>query len=164
MEFDILYAIQSIRTPWLDDLMMYYTTLGDSGLIWVFLAIGLIAFPATRFMGKVSLLSLLFEVGIVTFTLKPLIDRIRPCAIETLQSPIVEACYTDPSFPSGHTASSFAAASMICFEYPGFALPAFFLAVSIAFSRLYLRVHYPSDVLAGAFLGATCSTAIHFLA
>lgn len=156
MEFDILYAIQSIRTPWLDDLMMYYTTLGDSGLIWLFLAIGLIAFPATRFMGKVSLLSLLFEVGIVTFTLKPLIDRVRPCAIETLQSPIVEACYTDPSFPSGHTASSFAVAfAIFCCNKKWGAL-ALAAATLMGFTRLYLFVHFPSDVIAGAVIGAFC--------
>ena len=71
MEFEILHAIQTIRTTTLDNIMVYYTTLGDYGLIWIFLAMGLIAIRPTRFMGKVSMLALLFEVGIVTFTLKP---------------------------------------------------------------------------------------------
>ena len=157
MEFDILYAIQSIRSEWLDHFMLYYTTLGDSGLIWIFLAIGLIAFPATRFMGKVGLLALMIEVAVVTFTLKPLIERVRPCAIEAIQNPLVtNGCFTDPSFPSGHTASSFAVAfAIFCCNKKWGAL-ALAAAALMGFSRLYLFVHFPSDVIAGAVIGSFC--------
>lgn len=156
MEFEILHAIQSIRSEWLDNFMLYYTTLGDSGLIWLFLAMGLMALPATRFMGKVSMLSLLFEVGIVTFALKPLIDRARPCTIEAIQNPVINGCFPDPSFPSGHTASAFAVAFAIFCCNKKWGSLALAAAALMGFSRLYLFVHFPSDVIAGAVIGSFC--------
>ena len=156
MEFEILHAIQTIRTTTLDNIMVYYTTLGDYGLIWIFLAMGLIAIRSTRFMGKVSMLALLFEVGIVTFTLKPLVDRVRPCFVEAIQSPLLEMAYTDPSFPSGHAASSFAVATAIFCCNKKWGVLALLAAALMGFTRLYLFVHYPTDVLAGAVIGALC--------
>ena len=69
MEFEILHAIQSIRTATLDNIMVYYTTLGDAGLIWIFLAMGLIAIRSTRFMGKVSMFVGRPMVGDVAMTI-----------------------------------------------------------------------------------------------
>lgn len=155
MEIDILHAIQSIRSTSLDQFMMWYTTLGDSGLIWIFLAVGLIAFPKTRFMGKVSLFALLLEVIAVT-TLKLLIDRVRPCMIDTLHTPLIEACYTSPSFPSGHTAASFAVAVAIFCINKTWGSIALMAAALMGFTRLYLFVHYPTDILGGIVVGGLC--------
>lgn len=156
MEFEILHAIQTIRTDALDMFMMYYSALGDNGLIWIILAIGLLAFPKTRFMGKVSLLAIFFEIIAVTFTLKPLINRARPCMIETIQSPLVEACYTTPSFPSGHTACAFAMAVAIFCINKTWGTIALLAAALMGFTRLYLFVHFPTDILGSIIVGSLC--------
>ena len=156
MEFEILHMIQTLRTDELDMFMMYYTALGDNGLIWIFLAIGLLAFPKTRFMGKVSLFAIFLEIIAVTFTLKPLINRLRPCMIETIQAPLVEACYTTPSFPSGHTACAFAMAIAIFCINKTWGTIALLAAALMGFTRLYLFVHFPSDVLGSIIVGSLC--------
>ncbi len=156
MEFEILHAIQGIRNETLDIFMAWYTTIGDHGLIWIFLSIGLLAFAKTRFLGKVCLLSLLLEVLAVTFTLKPLIDRVRPCMTEALQAPLAQACYTNPSFPSGHTAAAFAVAAAILCVNKTWGMIALMSAALMGFTRLYFFVHFPSDVLAGAIVGSLC--------
>ncbi len=154
MEFQILHAIQSMRTEALDMFMLYYSTLGNHGLIWIFLSIGMIAFPATRLIGKTAILSLIFEVTAVTFTIKPIVDRVRPCIIEAIQSPLL--VLDSPSFPSGHTASSFAVAMVIfCFNRT-WGTVALLAAALMGFTRLYLFVHFPSDVIVGALIGILC--------
>jgi undecaprenyl-diphosphatase len=84
---------------------------------------------------------------------KPLIGRVRPCDVNTAVQLLI-ARPADFSFPSGHSASSFAAVFALYFRGARLWKPALALAVLIAFSRLYLYVHYPSDVLAGILIGA----------
>jgi undecaprenyl-diphosphatase len=84
--------------------------------------------------------------------LKPLIARIRPCDVNTTVTLLI-ARPSDYSFPSGHTASSFCSASALYFSRTRLWIPALVIASLIAFSRLYLYVHYPSDILAGAVIG-----------
>jgi undecaprenyl-diphosphatase len=102
--------------------------------------------------GIMLLGSLLLCFLLGNLLLKPLVGRIRPCDIHS-SIPLLIARPTDYSFPSGHTMSSFAAANIIFHANVELGIAAYILALLIAFSRLYLYVHYPSDVLAGMILG-----------
>jgi membrane-associated phospholipid phosphatase len=103
--------------------------------------------------GVVALASLTMSFG-TTFALKRIIQRERPSITYPFIHPaIIE---TDPSFPSGHTTSAFASATSLSLAYRKWyvVIPAFTWASTVAYSRLHLGVHYPSDVLAGAVVGA----------
>lgn len=152
-EFAILDWIQAnLRTPALDLLMPAITTLGNGGLIWLVLAGILLLFPKHRKAGAAVLAGLVLEVICCNLLLKPLVARIRPCDINTAVQLLI-ARPTDFSFPSGHAGASFAAVSALCASKNRLWIPALILALLIAFSRLYLYVHYPTDILAGVVIG-----------
>ena len=152
-EFAILDWIQTnLRNPAMDLLMPLITALGNSGLIWLILAGILILVPKYRKVGAAVLVGLVLEVVCCNVVLKPLVARIRPCDVNTAVQLLV-AKPDDFSFPSGHTGASFAAASALYCNRNRLWIPSFILAVLIAFSRLYLYVHYPTDILAGILLG-----------
>ena len=154
MESSILDWIQTnLRTPVLDLLMPAITALGNGGLIWIVLAAGLLLMPGHRKAGAAVLAGLALEVVCCNLVLKPLIGRIRPFAVNP-DVVLLIAPPGDASFPSGHTAVSFAAVFALKTAGSPLWKPALALAVVIAFSRLYLYVHWPSDVLGGAILGA----------
>ena len=153
MEFQILDALQEIHTPIMDTLMCGITRLGDAGMIWILLCIVLLLMPKTRKSGMVLLTALLADLVICNVILKPTIQRIRPFDVITDIELLVKRPL-DYSFPSGHTAASFT--SVMALYLAGekkLWIPALVLAVLIAFSRLYLYVHYPTDVLGGVIIG-----------
>ena len=153
MEFQILDALQEIHTPIMDTLMCGITRLGDAGMIWILLCIVLLLMPKTRKSGMVLLTALLADLVICNVILKPTIQRIRPFDVITDIELLVKRPL-DYSFPSGHTAASFT--SVVALYLAGekkLWIPALVLAVLIAFSRLYLYVHYPTDVLGGVIIG-----------
>ncbi len=153
MEFQILNALQKIHTPIIDILMCGITRLGDAGMIWILLCIVLLLMPKTRKSGMVLLAALLADLLICNVILKPTIQRIRPFDVITDIELLVKRPL-DYSFPSGHTAASFT--SVMALYLAGekkLWIPALVLAVLIAFSRLYLYVHYPTDVLGGMIIG-----------
>ncbi len=153
MEFQILDALQKIHTPIIDTLMCGITRLGDAGMIWILLCIVLLLMPKTRKSGMVLLAALLVDLLICNVILKPTIQRIRPFDVITDIELLVKRPL-DYSFPSGHTAASFT--SVMALYLAGekkLWIPALVLAVLIAFSRLYLYVHYPTDVLGGVIIG-----------
>ena len=96
--------------------------------------------------------SLALEALLCNVILKPLVARTRPYEVNTMMELLI-ARPLDYSFPSGHTAAAFASASALYFGRNRLWIPALILAVFLAFSRMYLYVHYPSDVLAGALIG-----------
>jgi undecaprenyl-diphosphatase len=98
----------------------------------------------------------------VTLALKLLVDRPRPF-IRYAQPKVLVPIPHDPSFPSGHSATSFAAATMLSWAFPGFAPVLLLLAAAVAYSRVYVGVHYPIDIVAGAALGAVVATALRLL-
>ena len=152
-EFGILNWIQAnLRNSIMDLLMPAITALGNSGLIWIILAGVLILMPKYRKIGVAVLTGLVLEVICCNLVLKPLVARIRPCDVNTAVQLLV-ARPDDFSFPSGHTGASFAAASALFFSRSRLWIPSLIFAVLIAFSRLYLYVHYPTDILAGMILG-----------
>lgn len=161
-ELAILDAIQSLRFPALDFAMKYVTHLGDSGLLFIILTLLLLCFKKTRPYGALCATALILDLLLVNITLKPLVARARPY---TLRQEIVllVAEPLDFSFPSGHAAVSFAFATAIGAYSKKYALWAYVLAAVISFSRLYLYVHFPSDVLAGAVIGLLCGYLARFI-
>lgn len=152
-EFAILDWIQAnMRNPALDLLMPAITALGNSGLIWLLLAGILLLTPRHRRAGAAVLAGLVLEIICCNMVLKPLVARVRPCDVNTAVQLLI-ARPDDFSFPSGHTGASFAAAAALFADRNRLWIPSLILALLIAFSRLYLYVHYPTDILAGAAIG-----------
>lgn len=159
-ELGVLDWIQlHCRTGFLDAAMPVISALCGHGEVWILLAVILLAIKKHRKTGAVLILALALDVICCNMILKPLVARPRPFAYNELVELLV-ARPADWAFPSGHTAASFAAVGALLAEKSRLWKPAFALAVMIAFSRLYLYVHWPSDVLAGALLG----TALGFAA
>ncbi len=134
----------------LDTLMPIITLFGEDGIFWIAVAVLLLIIPKTRKIGLGMGIALLMGLLICNITLKPLVARIRPYDLQAQYGVtinlLVEALH-DYSFPSGHTIASFEAATVLLKNSKKMGIPAMILAVLIAFSRLYLYVHYPTDVL-----------------
>lgn len=143
---------QWMQCSFLDAAMPAVTALGNYGMIWIGLAALLLCISKTRRLGAVMAVSLVIELILCNVILKPLAARPRPFEVNMGVRLLIEAP-KDFSFPSGHTGASFAAAAALFFVGSRGWIPAAVLAALIGFSRLYLYVHYPTDVLAGALLG-----------
>ena len=147
----------NLWNPVLDKIMPLITVLGDAGIFWIVCSVILMLIPKTRKAGFSMGLALLMGVVLCNITLKPLIGRIRPYDYQwevygrTIEL-LIEAEH-DFSFPSGHTIASFEAAFALLLGNKKLGIPAMILAVLIAFSRRYLYVHYPTDVIASIILG-----------
>lgn len=160
LEGSILLFIQdSVRCDILTPFFVFVTKLGNAGFIWVTMSLLLLLFPRTRKVGGMGILALMFSLLVNNMLLKNIVERARPFDVIQALTPLVERP-RDYSFPSGHTASSFAAAGVFFRNLPRrLGLPALLLAVLIGLSRLYVGVHYPSDVLAGLLSGLALSYA-----
>ncbi len=154
MDFEILYALNAVHSGFLDKLMIGITYLGEKGIFWICVSIILIVFKKTRKCGFFMLISMIIGVILGNGLIKHLVARARPCWIdESIQ--LLIANPKDYSFPSGHTLASFEAAISILLFDKKWGIVATITAFLIGLSRLYLFVHFPSDVVAGAVLG-TC--------
>ena len=148
VDFLILDLIQNkLRCKFLDSLMIKCSSLGDGGIIWIAISFLLICYKKYRQAGVLILVVLIMGVLIGNCLLKNIICRPRPCWINRAVSLLIPIPY-DYSFPS-----SFIAAAVLLHTDIMFAYPAFLLASVIAFSRLYLYVHYPYDIIGGIALG-----------
>ncbi|MDD4714954.1 MAG: phosphatase PAP2 family protein [Oscillospiraceae bacterium] len=146
------YIQNNLRFSVLDKIMPVVSRTGNDGAIWLVIAFLLFLSRRHREAGFMLVVSLAVCVIIGNLTLKPLVARRRPCAMHPgvkLLIPMPK----DHSFPSGHTMSSFAAATILFMADKGWGILGFALAALIAYSRLYLYVHYPSDVLCGMICG-----------
>lgn len=152
-DFAVLDFIQeNMRSAFLDVILPAITHLADAGWFWILLALILIATKKYRLTGIAAGTALIFGLLIGNCFLKPVVARIRPYDINTSVVLLVDRL-SDFSFPSGHTLASFEAATVLMLRERKFGIPALLLAILIAFSRLYLYVHYPTDVLCGLVLG-----------
>ena len=153
LDWSILQGIQhSMVCPFLDVLMPKITALGNGGAIWLLAAGGLLCTKKYRKQGVLLLGGLALGALIGNGVLKHLIARPRPCWLDSSVHLLI-ASPSDYSFPSGHTLASAVGASMLTMTNRRFGWAAIPVAVLIAFSRLYLYVHFPSDILGGAILG-----------
>ena len=153
LDWQILHAIQQhLVCPFLDAWMPRITALGNGGLIWILATLGLLCTKKYRKQGVLLLGGLALGVILGNGLLKHLVARPRPCWL--YQSvPLLISNPTDYSFPSGHTLSSVIGATVLTGADRRFGYAAIPLAALIAFSRLYLYVHFPSDILGAVLLG-----------
>lgn len=158
----------NLHNPFLDVLMPWITRLGDGGIFWIAIAVALLCIPKFRKVGLGMGFALLMGLLVCNVTLKPLIARIRPYDYQEEVFgkiiPLLIEKQHDFSFPSGHTLASFEAATVLALNSRKAGIPALILAAVIAFSRLYLYVHYPTDVLFAVVLGIAFGFLGNFLA
>jgi len=159
-EFSFLYFLQDIHTPLLDSIMLFFTKMGDYCLPWLAAAVIMLFFKKTRKCGIAIILSLLLKELIGNLLLKNLVARNRPCWIDTAV-PLLISSPSSFSFPSGHTFDGFAASVSILLYHKKLGIAAVIWAAITAFSRMYLFVHFPTDVLASVVLGSLVAVAVH---
>ncbi len=151
------WIAENLRAPWLTAILSFYTQLGNAGLLFIAAALILLLFRATRKGGAAALTSMLLGFLVTNVTLKHLVGRARPWVVmENFTALVAEG---DPnSVPSGHSCSAFAFAVALAVILPQkWAKAAALVAAAVmALSRLYVGVHFPSDVLVGSLVGAVC--------
>lgn len=152
-EFSILNLIQGLRTPLFDHIVLFITSLAN--YVWYILIMGLLINKPTRKIGVVLVVAMILQYLINAGILKHLFARVRPCNVDTT----VELLIKRPkgfSFPSGHSAAAFCVVGVLYgAKIRKLFWPVLVLAVLIGFSRLYLYVHFPTDVFVGALCGFT---------
>ena len=155
----LLWIQDYLRNPVLTPILKVITTLGNGGAIWILLTLLLLMLPKTRKVGYMMMAALLGTLLINNILLKNLVARTRPYEVIEGLTYLVRRP-SEYSFPSGHAGSSFAAACVMLRKLPKrYVIPEFVLAVLIELSRLYVGVHYPSDVLFGVISGILISYA-----
>jgi undecaprenyl-diphosphatase len=132
--------------------MLFASAIGAAGFIWWVTALITMVFPARRAAAWRMILAILFTYAVTEVVLKPLFARDRPFTLEPSIT-VIDARPQTPSFPSGHAAMAIAGAIAGSRMLPGSAWGWWPLALVVAVSRVYIGVHWPSDVIAGAFTG-----------
>ena len=144
------------RVHWLDWLFEGLSRIGTLGLVWIAIALVLTILWRRPWI-VVSVGAALYAADLCATLLKLLIPRHRPRVHQLVPGP------KDHSFPSGHAATSFAGATLLAWYAPRLRIPLYLLAAGIAFSRVYVGVHWPLDVVAGALVGWGIATALRRL-
>ena len=159
------WLMERFSHPVLDEMMQFVSSLGNKGMIWIAIGILLLLFGVKnkkrRNGGLLVLLSLAVNFLACNVILKPLVDRTRPYYVLEY-TPLIPPV-GDPSFPSGHTSASFAAATAIYCINKKWGIAAYLLAAVMGFSRLYLGVHFPTDVLFGAVVGMVAAKIVVYI-
>ena len=187
---NLLIAIQTaLNADWLTPVMKFITLFGESGYFWIFTCLALMLFRRTRRLGVICTFSLLATFIVCNLCIKPLFDRTRPWVVfEAVNRMMPDP--GDASFPSGHSANAMGPAwamfmatlpvktangksydEVTCLGWKdrglsprmmhGFGIAAVVLAVLIGISRLYLGMHYPSDVIVGLLVGMIMATLVY---
>lgn len=160
LDFDLgilNYIYNNMRTPFLNGFMPIVTNLCEAGILWIAIAFVMLFFKKTRKTGIMMGAALIIGLILCNCIMKPAIDRIRPYDLMEQKGIIIDILLskklTDGSFPSGHTLACFEATTVLLYSFRKWGYAALALSILISFSRLYLFVHYPSDVIAGMLFG-----------
>ncbi|MDD6855099.1 MAG: phosphatase PAP2 family protein [Oscillospiraceae bacterium] len=158
---------ETMQCTFLDKTMPVVTLFGDGGVFWIGIAVLLLFFAKYRKTGFSMGMALVLGLVVCNITLKPLVARIRPYDFQLQEFgreiTLLISAQHDFSFPSGHTIASFEACTVLLLHDKRMGIPATVLAILIAFSRLYLYVHYPTDVLVSLVLGIAFGLLGNFL-
>jgi len=163
----ILDLIQDIISGTISNkIWLFFTYIGNYGLIWIAIDFGLLLYPKTRRVGIICSVALILGLIVTNGLLKNMVARARPYNFGDVVLLIEEP--QDYSFPSGHTTASFALAFVLLMEKLklnriNIYIPILVLATLVGFSRLYLYVHYPTDILASVVIAYFCSIAARYL-
>ena len=160
VDFSILYFFQELHTPFLDKVVPLFTSFGNAGWGFVLFGAVLLSMKKTRKAGFAVLLSLLCGLIIGNGLMKNLVMRERPCWIDQTV-PLLIGVPLDYSFPSGHTLAAFETAVSVFFYNRRYGSILMVFAAAMGLSRLYLFVHFPTDVLSGMALGIFIAWFIH---
>ena len=170
-ELSLLKWFYDIHNSFLDVFMPLVTKLGDAGIFWIILTVVLLIIPKTRHIGVASFIALVLDIILCNGILKPILIRCRPGWLMFFEGgpdwirnmKMLVSFPNDFSFPSGHTAASFASAVAVFAtlkgKYKWWGVGALVLATIIGISRLYVCVHWPTDVIAGMVVGVICGVA-----
>lgn len=158
IESEFLVFIQeNLRFEWLNKVFIFITHFGDGGLFWILLSALLLVMRKTRWVGLTSSVSIGLGALCTNVCLKNLVQRTRPYVVNDQLNVLINFPH-DYSFPSGHTCASFAVATVIfCLLPRKYGVPAIIFASLIAISRLYVGVHYPTDILGGLIIGVSAA-------
>ena len=151
------WIAQHIRVDWLDPLVVVYTSLGNGGLGFLVLALIFLVYAKTRRCGATALTGMALGLLVTNLTIKPLVTRPRPWVV--MDGFVTLTTSSDlHSFPSGHTTAAFAFGVALFLTLPQkwARVAALIAATLMGLSRLYVGVHFPTDVLAGAVIGTVC--------
>ena len=163
IDFKILDAIQSVANPVFDAFFTFVTHLGDGGYLWIATAIIMLFFKKTRKCGIMLGIVLILGTLVGNITLKNIIARPRPFVQnpDMLNNLLISAPH-GYSCPSGHTLSSIECAVVIFLNNKKLGIPALIVAVLIAFSRMYLYVHFFTDILLGTIIGIGLAYLVYY--
>lgn len=143
--------------PVLDTVMPIITMFGDGGIFWIAISLILMFTKKHRKTGLGMAFAMAMGLLVCNIILKPGVARIRPYDFQmeyfSKEIPLIAGGMHDFSFPSGHTIACFEACTVLLLGNWKFGIPATVLAIAVAFSRLYLYLHYPTDVIASVILG-----------
>ena len=149
----VLFVQENLRFDWLNPIMKFITSLGDEGILPIAVIILFLLFKKTRKVGITAGVSLALEAILINLTIKKLVGRTRPYVVNEAIEYITKRP-SDNSFPSGHTGCVFAVASVLFFMMPKkIGIPAMVIASLVGISRLYVGVHYPTDIIGGFIIG-----------
>lgn len=153
----LTYVQEHFQTAPATAFWKFITLFGDYGLFWIALTLLLVIWSRTRRTGCAVMISLALDFMVVNLIIKKVVARPRPYDTFSHIGLLIDR-QSDFSFPSGHTAASFACALVLVRMLPKkYGVPLVILACLISFSRIYLGVHYPSDVFAGFLIGLLTS-------
>lgn len=163
-ELSFLFALQNLHCGWLDPIMIFFTKLGDNGIVWIVIALLCMCFKKSRRCGMLMALTMLFCFALGNGVIKNLVARPRPFQVLNNSAILIIPPPSEYSFPSGHTMHGLAAAVTIILHNRKAGIAALLGAAVIAFSRMYLFVHFPTDILGGAVIGTLAALMMYALA